>query len=669
MKRVVLAIVAAVLTVGAFLGLVHAAGSFNQKLSPDQQIVHALNRLTFGPRPGDVEEVRRIGLNKWIELQLHPDQVSENPALEAKLKPLATLGMSLADVVNEYTPQTPLASAFRMIVATPFGPAGINSILTPEQSRKVRNGTAEERTEVLKSLPPDKRKEVLADLPANVIAYTPEFQEEAAEARRLRQQALQMEVRRRNPRLDDLLNQDQLNAVLSRVKDRVMEVLASLDPDKRATVAGLLSAQNLADFPELRRMAQLKRNPRLVASDDLKQAKVFRALYSNRQLEEVLVDFWYNHFNVDIGKATMQSQNLVHVLAGNYERDAIRPHVFGHFKDLLLATAHHPAMLYYLDNWESMAPTGFNVGPFAPRRGNLKGQPNSILPGPLDRIAHGLNENYGREIMELHTLGVNGGYTQADVIAVARCFTGWTVTDPENPEFVFAPFMHDWGEKTVLGHKIPAGGGESDGLQVIDILAHHPSTARFISLELAQRFVADEPPQSLVDRMAQTFTKTDGDLRAVLQTMFMSPEFFSEGAWQSKIKSPLEMVVSAARAFNADTNDTFTLVQKVADLGEPLYGKLEPTGYSNNGETWLSTAGVMGRMNFSSALISGAIPGVKPDLSSLGGKDAAAIGRQILGHDMSPQTAVAIDQGAQNRSAEPLFIGSMVLGSPDFQRR
>jgi uncharacterized protein (DUF1800 family) len=669
MKRVVLAIVAAVLTVGAFLGLVHAAGSFNQKLSPDQQIVHALNRLTFGPKPGDVEEVRRIGLGKWIELQLHPDQISENPVLEAKLKPLATLGMSLAEVVNEYTPQAQQVGALRMVVATPFSPAGINSILTPEQSRKVRNGTAEERTEVLKSLPPDKRMEVLADLPPNVIAYTPEFQEEAAEARRLRQQALQMEVRRRNPRLDDLLNQDQLNAVLSRDKDRVMAALASLDPDKRSTVVALLPAQNLTDFPELRRMAEFKRTPRLVASDDLKQAKVFRALYSNRQLEEVLIDFWYNHFNVDIGKTTMQSQNLVHLLAGSYERDAIRPHVFGHFKDLLLATARHPAMLYYLDNWESMSPTAFNVGPFAPRRGNLKGQPNSILPGPLDRIAHGLNENYGREIMELHTLGVNGGYTQSDVIAVARCFTGWTVTNPENPEFVFAPFMHDWGEKTVLGHKIPAGGGESDGLQVIDILAHHPSTATFISRELAQRFVADEPPQSLVDRMAQTFTKTDGDLRAVLQTMFASPEFFSEGAWQSKIKSPFEMVVSAARAFNADTNDTFTLVQKVADLGEPLYGKLEPTGYSNNGDTWLSTAGVLGRINFSSALVSGSIPGVKPDLSSLGGKDALAIERQILGHDMSPQAAAAIDQAVQSNNAEPSSIGSMVLGAPDFQRR
>src|SRR5215475_11167707 len=395
MKRVVLAIVAAVLTVGAFLGLVHAAGSFNQKLAPDQQIVHALNRLTFGPRPGDVEEVRRIGLTKWIELQLHPDQVSENPALEAKLKPLATVGMNLADVVKEYTPQAQLPIAARMVLATPFGPAGINAILTPEQNRKVRNGTAEERTEVLKSLSPDQRKEVLADLPANVIAYTPEFKEEAAEARKLRQQALQMEVRKRNPRLDDLLDQDQLNAVLSRDRDRVMEVFASLDPDKRATVAAMLPAQNLADFPEVRRMAQFKRTPRQVVSDDLKQAKVFRALYSNRQLEEVLVDFWYNHFNVDIGKTTMQSQNLVHVLAGSYEREAIRPHVFGHFKDLLLATARHPAMLYYLDNWESMSAQGYQVGPFAPRRGNFNGQVNAILPGPLDRIAHGLNENYG----------------------------------------------------------------------------------------------------------------------------------------------------------------------------------------------------------------------------------------------------------------------------------
>ena len=251
--------------------------------------------------------------------------------------------------------------------------------------------------------------------------------------------------------------------------------------------------------------------------------------------------------------------------------------------------------------------------------------------------------------MELHTLGVKGGYTQDDVIAVARCFTGWTVRDPDDPEFVFAPFMHDFGEKTVLGHKIAAGGGEQDGLQVIDILAHHPSTAKFISRELAQRFVADDPPQALVDRMAQTFTKTDGDLRAVLETMFTSPEFFSEGAWQAKVKSPFEMVVSAVRAIGGETSDTFALVQKIADMGEPLYNKLEPNGYPDTGDAWLSTAGIMARMNFSAALASGLVPGVQLDPARWQGKDGPAIARDLLGHDASPQTQAAIEQGLEGQ--------------------
>ncbi len=271
--------------------------------------------------------------------------------------------------------------------------------------------------------------------------------------------------------------------------------------------------------------------------------------------------------------------------------------------------------------------------------------------------------------MELHTLGVNGGYTQEDVIAVARCFTGWTVRNSTNPEFVFAPFMHDFGEKTVLGHKIPAGRGEQDGLEVIEILARHPSTAKFISRELAQRFVADDPPQALVDRMAQTFTKTDGDLRAVLETMFTSPEFFSEGAWQAKIKSPFEMVVSAVRAMGGEASDTFTLVQKIAELGEPLYGKLEPNGYPNTGDGWLSTTGVMGRMNFSASLATGLVPGIALDTSRLTGKDQAAIARDLLGREASSQTQAAIEKGLEGKTPTPPFIASLVLGSPDFQRR
>jgi len=663
MKTLVLTIAAAALVAASFPRSVSAAGPFDKPLSPDQQIVHALNRLTFGLRSGDIDDARRIGLSKWIDLQLHPDQIPESPVLDAKLKPLATLKMDLAEVVKEYTPQQDPALAF----VPPF--QQLNTLLSDEERRKVLTGTAEERTAVLRSLDPDKRKQVLAALPTNVVTYTPEFKQEAEEAQKMRQQEIQMEVRRRNPQLNDLLNPDQINAARSGNIDQLTALFAYIDPAKRAIVASLLPGQSLAEMREVRREGQRLRTPRQVASEDLKEAKVFRAVYSNRQLEEALVDFWFNHFNVDVGKNVSQVLNLVHLLIGSYERDAIRPHVLGHFKDLLLATARHPAMLYYLDNWESVAPGAFEVGPFAPNRGIVNGVPNTIIPSPFLRQAHGLNENYGREVMELHTLGVNGGYTQDDVIAVARCFTGWTVRNPDNPEFVFAPFMHDFGEKTVLGHKIPAGGGESDGLQVIDILAHHPSTARFISRALAQRFVADDPPQSLVDRMAHTFSETDGDLRAVLKTMFSSPEFFSEGAWQAKVKSPLEMVVGAVRAVHGEVTDTFSLVQKIADMGEPLYGKVEPNGYPNTGDIWLSTAGITGRVSFAASLASGLVPGLRLGPSRWEGKDQPAIARDLLGHEASPQTLTALETGLKGKEPTAPFIASLVLSSPDFQRR
>ncbi len=666
MKRVVFPIAAAAL---AALILPHpgdASGPFDKRLSPDQQIVHALNRLTFGPRPGDIEEVRRIGLTKWIELQLHPDQIPENPALDAKLKPLETLRMGIAEVVKEYTPVRPA-----MLMAT-MNSMPLQSALSNEQRRKVMNGTAEERTEVLKALDPEKRQEILATLPPTVISYTPEFKQEAEDAQKMRRQKLEEEARRLRPQLADLLNADQMVAARSGDRKQLTALLASLDPDMRIGVASLLPPKSLDQVPEFRRDGQRHRMPPFVASDDAKEARVFRAIYSNRQLEEILVDFWFNHFNVDATKNVAQTgnvQNLGHLLIGNYERDAIRPHILGHFKDLLLATARHPAMLYYLDNWQSMASGSFEVGPFAPVRGTVNGVPNSILP-LFGRVqAHGLNENYGREVMELHTLGVKGGFTQDDVIAVARCFTGWTVRSPEDPEFVFAPFMHDFGEKTVLGHKIPAGGGESDGLEVINILAHHPSTAKFISRELARHFVTDDPPQTLVDRMAQTFTSTDGDLRAVLATMFKSPEFFSEGAWESRIKSPLEMVVSAIRVMGGDVADAWTLVQKIAEMGEPLYSKLEPTGYPDTGVTWLSTAGLLARMNFPAALASNKVPGVTLDASRWKGMDAPAIARDLLGHEPTSQTIHAIETGLQGKDAPPALIASLILSSPDFERR
>jgi uncharacterized protein (DUF1800 family) len=326
--------------------------------------------------------------------------------------------------------------------------------------------------------------------------------------------------------------------------------------------------------------------------------------------------------------------------------------VLGRFRDLLMATARHPAMLLYLDNWQSQAPRDEATPPL---------RANARRPG--------LNENYGRELMELHTLGVNGGYSQADVIAVARAFTGWTIYNIDTVgEFQFNPAMHDRKEKVVLGHTIAADGGEEDGVQVIDILARHPSTAKFISRKLAQRFVADAPPQSLVDRMASTFSTTNGDLREVLRTMVTSREFLSEGAWQAKLKSPIELVLSAVRALDADVSDTTALAQRLAELGQPLYGKLEPTGYATTSDAWSNSAAFLGRINFASALTTGQIQGVSITTAQLPQRaDVAA--HQLLGPVVSPSTMRLFQQHAVDGAISPTSMAAAMLASPDFQRR
>jgi len=335
--------------------------------------------------------------------------------------------------------------------------------------------------------------------------------------------------------------------------------------------------------------------PQQVVVRDLAESKILRAVHSNRQLNEVLVDFRFNHFNVFIEKGADR------FLTTEYEREAIRPRVLGKFRDLLEATAKSPAMLFYLDNWQSV------------------GENTPATRGPAGRQRRGLNENYGRELLELHTLGVDGGYTQKDVTETARCFTGWTINQPQRGgEFLFNPRMHDRGEKTVLGVTIAAGGGMDDGMKVLDIVAKHPSTAKFISHKLAQRFVADEPPAALVDRMAQTFLKTGGDMREVMRTLLESKEFWSVGAYRTKVKSPLQMVASAVRAVNGDVDFAFPLVNQLAQLGQPLYRKQEPTGYSNSSDAWLNSAGLVARMNFALQLADGKVPGVKVEAANDG---------------------------------------------------
>ncbi len=620
---------------------------FDAKLDTEQKILQAINRLTFGARPGDVEDIRELGVEKWIDMQLHPDRITENPVLEERLKPLESLRLDSAAILKEYFPQIQPG-----MVRQP----NLIELLPGEAYRKVFNGTAEERRAAIDALEPEKRVQVLAMIPPNLVECLPELQKEQVEARKQQQQMRQMQQRKMRPPLNDLLDAEQVRITRRGTPEERSALLKSLDPAKLQEVAAALPPDALAGWPEVRRLGAMSRNPRQVVFDDLREAKLYRAIYSNRQLEEVLADFWFNHFNVFEGKG--QDRQLL----TSYERDAIRPNVLGKFKDLLLATARHPAMLYYLDNWESMGADFFDVGPFAAGPGGRGGF--------FARQAHGLNENYGREIMELHTLGVDGGYTQADVIAVARCFTGWTIRAPnQKPEFVFANFMHDNREKTVLGHKIAANGGEHDGLEAIDILAHHPSTARFISTKLARHFVADDPPAALIDRMALTFTKTDGDLRAVLAVMFSSKEFFSQGAWQAKVRSPFEMVAASVRALNAETTDTYTLVQKVGSMGEPLYGKEAPTGYKDLAAGWLSTASVMERMGFAEVLVNGQTPGVTIDWSRWEGKDAAAIARGLLSRDLPEGARMALEQGLKDQNPAARQIAGLILSSPEFQRR
>ena len=361
--------------------------------------------------------------------------------------------------------------------------------------------------------------------------------------------------------------------------------------------------------------AQMKRRQVL---DDLAAAKLLRAVYSTRQLEAVLTDAWFNHFNVFAGKGPTRS----YVTA--YERDAIRPHVFGRFRDLLGATARHPAMLFYLDNWENVDPeAGTRLRRRAVRRSTA---PQNVETPP--RPPRGLNENYARELLELHTLGVDGGYTQADVVAVARAFTGWTMRPREGTGFRFVPALHDRGEKTVLGRTLPAGRGIEDGEAVLDLVAAHPATARRVARMLATRFVSDTPPEPLVARAAERFLATGGDLREVVRVIVTSPEFFAPEAMGAKLKTPLEFVASALRATGADVRSARPLTRVLTDLGMPLYFCQPPTGYDDTAGTWAAPGALVSRVNFAVDLGAGRVPGLRlpttpaPDLAATIGAPA-----------------------------------------------
>ena len=526
-----------------------------RELNEEEAILHALNRLGFGPRPGQVEQIEKTGLENWIQAQLHPENISD-PVVDARLAQFPALGLSAAGLLDQYPPQD--------------------------------------------------------------IA-----------ARRLG-----MKVDEYQKHLQDLARQP-----------------------------GGMNSLPFKDQNEI--------------VNELMEAKMIRAVYSERQLAEQLSDFWFNHFNIFIYKDTDRWYLIP------YERDAIRPHVLGKFRELLEATAQSPAMLFYLDNSSSADPHAFDRLKLHP----VRARPGEKLPplGPK----RGLNENYGRELMELHTLGVEGGYKQEDVIEVARAFTGWTIESPrENPVFYFDERIHDPNPKRVLGKNIKAG-GIKDGEQVLDLLVKNQHTARHISLQLAEQFVSDDPPPALVARMSKTFEKSKGDIRAVMTTMIYSPEFWSRAAFRAKVKTPFELVASTARALGADVDQPLPLAQWVARIGEPLYQCLPPNGYSDRAVTWVSTGALLNRVNFAIALTSNKVRGAQVDINSLVGTDVGAnphlalerVETEFLAGQLSDSTRATLEKELE----EPRILGAklddpvtqvnvslitgLVLGSPEFQKR
>ncbi len=576
-----------------------AISPFARPLSGEKLYSHLLNRLAFGPRPGDIENLEKTGVSAWIEAQMAPQKLDDS-SLDAQLAGFRWLSASPEQLTLIY--QSDNAGFLRRL-------------------KKSQNGAAPGVADAKNGAPTGETMQ-----PNGAMAM-------------------------QDPAL-----------VAPAAKSRFNQPLTA---QQKATMARI-EAANLPPRASIEALGQLTVD------------KLARAVSSKRQLQEVLVDFWGNHFNVDVKKAQVRTLKI------RDDRDVIRAHVFGTFRELLGASAHSPAMLVYLDNARSTRE--FPVRATKRAQGQKRG---------------GLNENYGRELMELHTLGVDGGYTQTDVTEVARCFTGWSL-DPESGKFVFRARAHDNGAKVVLGQTIAAGGGPSDGERVLDILAQSPATANFIARQLCLRFVCDTPPDALVTRIAGVFTRTNGDLSAVYRALFAAPEFLSEGAYRAKIKSPLEYTVSAVRALggtldvdaqgadfrllatggaslsqgnNGNRNRALKRVVKkplgveIANMGQPLFSCQPPTGYPEDSRKWVSASALVSRLNFALALTGGNIGDVSLTKDTFRAAPLDEMAQNLLGAPMTPATRDLIAGEAQKSPGDGARLRALVLGSPEFQRR
>src|SRR6266542_248610 len=621
------------------------------KLSEERRILHVLNRLGFGARPGDVERVKAVGVDNYIMQQLYPEKINDS-ATEAKLQNLESLRMSTAELYEKYPQPGQLLRQLQQRGALPAD-------LAARDNRAKAGANAAPST----ASAPKSGEAMAGEMQGPATAKPNETAKKAPVAA--------------NNDANPMNNAEYRKAVYEYYKENNLR-------------------------------------PAQFITGELQMSRVLRAVYSERQLQEVMVDFWTNHFNVFAGKGADRW------LLTSYDRDTIRPNTLGKFYDLLLADAKSPAMLFYLDNVQSVSPSPQQQPAMRPLAQIMRGRnPISMSNSPQQQQPQkqpqrrGINENYARELMELHTLGVDGGYTQKDVQEVARCFTGWTIVAPRGAGlFFFNPRTHDNAEKIVLGHKIPAGGGISDGDKVLDILARHPSTANFIATKLARRFVGDDPPRSVINRAAATFLKTSGSIRETLRTIITSPEFFSADAYQAKMRTPFEYVAAAMRAVGAETDADPSVFGWIARMGQPIFGRISPDGYPDRAAQWLASGAMLERLNFAVALSSNKLKGTHVDparilsQTDLNSPTATAdhLSQLILIGGVSDETRRAIDKIAREASAipatantlpatratqpinyantavidnpktpvAPLFVAgliSIVLGSPEFQRR
>ena len=589
------------------------------------EIVHAINRMSFGIRPGQVDEVEKMGLSAYIQQQLHPEKLDDS-AVEAQLKDFRILNMSQTDLHQLYEDQRKV------------GKMAKNQIL----GKKSGDGAA--------------------------------MQEGATMQEQSKIEAREMEMNGGQP-------------------------MEEMTPEKK----GRRSAE--VEPTELMKYAGNYNN----AISELSRAKIIRAVDSPRQLQEVLVDFWGNHFNVDVKKGRC----IVYKVTD--DREVIRPNVFGNFRDMLEASAKSPAMLFYLDNVQNSAPAPEMPQKMRKSRKGADGEMAEVEP-LRKKKATGLNENYAREIMELHTLGVDGGYTQKDVQEVARCFTGWTI-NRKTGLFEFDALHHDNGPKTVLGHEIPANGGIKDGEIVMDILCAHPATAQHIARQMCQRFVSDDPSPELVKRVAGVFTTTHGNLRAVTEAILTSPEFLDPKNYANKIKSPFEFAVSAVRASGAEYTEEQARPQRArhgggknfgesaailgkgsaADtyaargaqsmnwhvflLGQPLFACTPPTGYKETSSAWVNPGALIARLNFAMALTEGRVGDIRFSTKNVIGSadldDPQSLLDQsvstLLQNGISDSTKTVLSEVALpekgGQTVNPNKLVALVIGSPEFQRK